>query len=54
MIRNRFRTQTHIVLTCIAIHNFLWLIAIGDELFVWFDNENVKLEDMGSDQCPLQ
>ena len=51
MTPSRFRNQTHIVLACVVIHNFLQLITIGDELFVRLNDEDVELEDIGRDQC---
>ena len=50
MTPNQFCTQTNIVLACVALYNFLQLIVISNELFIWFNNKNVELEDICNDQ----
>ncbi|KAL5721360.1 hypothetical protein ACHQM5_005013 [Ranunculus cassubicifolius] len=39
----KFRTQVHIVIATMAIHNFLRRISLNDQLFQVYENENVVL-----------
>ena len=40
-----FRTQVHIVVACMAIHNFLRRVSLNDELFNMYENEDVDIPE---------